>query len=101
MPVVDGLPVPVLAGQVAPGCTGPGPPEHSVDHLPVIDPSATPAGRTVRQQRLQPGPFGVRQVMSVKRDWSCPSAPPDRNLIQQTGPSRAWSGEAGEIESSS
>ena len=88
MPRVDGLPDPVLVGQIPPGCSGAGTPEDAVDDPAVFPPASAPTRCPIRQQRLQSGPFLVSQVMSVKGVAHTPSAPLDRNLIYQTGPSR-------------
>jgi hypothetical protein len=65
MPVVDGLPVPVGGRQVPPRRPCPSPPEHSVDHLPVIGPVPASSRRPVRQQRRQPIPLGIGQIMTI------------------------------------
>lgn len=50
-PLVDGLPRPAPLRQITPGGSGPQPPQHPVDHLPVITPrTATPVH--LRQQGL-------------------------------------------------
>jgi hypothetical protein len=61
MPVVDGLPVPVAGRQDV----GPDPEEHPVDDRPVIGPSAAPSW-VDRQQRGQPFPLGIGQVMTIQ-----------------------------------
>lgn len=60
---VDGLPWAEPRGQIAPGHPGPGVEQHPVDHPTMLAPPATasPAGR---QQWLQKGPFGIRQIPS-------------------------------------
>jgi hypothetical protein len=65
MPVVDGLPVPVVARQIPPGTAGAGPPQHPVDHRSMISPPPTPARRLIGQQRFQPGPLLLSQVMTI------------------------------------
>src|SRR5436305_7056938 len=72
MPIVGGLPVPILARQVTPGRPGPGPPEHSIKDQPVVHPAATSTRAPVGQQRLQPDPFLVSQVMAIKHKEDLP-----------------------------
>ena len=84
MPVVDGLPVPVLRWQVTPRHPTPRPPEHPVQHLPMISPTATAARRPVRQQRLQPSPLRIGQIMTIKHPSELPHPPA---LIHGTRPS--------------
>ena len=43
-----------------------GPPEHPVDHRAVIGPPATPLRGLVGQQRFQPGPFLIGQIVSIE-----------------------------------
>src|SRR6516162_1842188 len=62
MPVIDRLPVAEAFRQVAPRAPGPGPEEDPVDHQPVIIPPV-PLPRMPRQQRLQPRPFHITEVM--------------------------------------
>jgi hypothetical protein len=61
MPVIDGLPVAEAVRQVARRAPGPGP-EDPVDHHPVIIPPVPLAGM-LRQQRLQPRPFRITEIM--------------------------------------
>src|SRR5215212_7477013 len=75
MPVVDGLPRPVVRGYVAPWQTTAGPPEHPVDHRAVIGPPATPLRLLAGQQRLQPGPFLVGQIVSIEHTDGLPHPP--------------------------
>src|SRR5829696_5907084 len=75
MPVVDGLPVSVDRWHIPPRQTATGPPEHPVDHRPVIGPPATPTRGLDRQQRLQPGPLRVGQVMTIKHTLRLPHPP--------------------------
>src|SRR4029079_16962206 len=72
MPVVDGLPMPVVRGHVAPGQPAAGSPEHSVDHGAVIGPAPTPLRFLTGQQRLQPGPFLVGQIMTIEHETVLP-----------------------------
>src|SRR3954467_15837284 len=72
MPVVDGLPVPVVRGHVAPRQTTAGSPEHPVDHRPVIGPTTTPLRLLAGQQRLQPGPFLIGQIVSIEHSLGLP-----------------------------
>src|SRR6185312_491007 len=66
MAVVDGLPMPVVRGNVAPGQPAAGSPEHPVDHRTVIGPAPTSLRFLTGQQRLQPGPFLVGQIMTIE-----------------------------------
>src|SRR6185436_368128 len=75
MPVVDGLPRPVVRGYVAPWQSTAGPPEHPVDHGAVIGPPATPLRLLAGQQRLQPGPFLVGQIVSIEHADGLPHPP--------------------------
>src|SRR3954452_13299123 len=72
MPVVEGLPMPVVRGHVAPGQPAAGSPEHSVDHCAVIGPAPTPWRSLTGQQRLQPGPFLVGQIMTIEHETGLP-----------------------------
>src|ERR687889_630521 len=72
MPVVDGLPMSVNRWHVPPWQAAPGPPEHTVDHHSVIGPPATPARALVGQQRLQPGPLRVGQIMTIEHQLGLP-----------------------------
>ena len=85
MPPIDGFPVPVAGRKITPGSTSPGPPQHAVDDQPVIHPPAAPPRRPVRQQRLQPRPFLIDQIMTIKHDKVLPAHPPK---IHETRPSR-------------
>ena len=85
MPVIDGLPVPVATGQIPPRATRPRPPQHPVDHRPVIGPAPTPTRRAIRQQRLQPSPFPISQIMTIKHTDDLPDPPHE---IHGTRPSR-------------
>src|SRR5215207_2129135 len=72
MPVVDGLPVPVVRWHVAPRQPAAGPPEHPVDHRPVIGPTTTPLRLLAGQQRFQPGPFLIGQIVSIEHPLGLP-----------------------------
>src|ERR687894_1589268 len=72
MPVIDGLSVPVSTRQVPPRRATTGPPEHPVDHHPVIGPPSTPTRRAIGQQPLQPGPFLISQIMAIKHTDDLP-----------------------------
>ena len=72
MSVVDGLPMPVVRGNVAPGQPAAGSPEHPVDHRTVIGPAPTPLRFLTGQQRLQPGPFLVGQIMTIEHTDGLP-----------------------------
>jgi len=65
MPVIDGLPVPVLRGQVTPRAARPAPEQDPVDHHAVVIPAAT-LPRVRRQQRLQPRPLLIAQIMPIQ-----------------------------------
>jgi len=56
------LPVAEAFRQVAPRAAGPGPEEDPVDHQPVIIPAVLQP-RMPRQQRLQPCPLRITEVM--------------------------------------
>src|SRR5215207_10043461 len=66
MPVVDGLPTPERGRHVPPRNATTGPPEHPVEDRAVIGPPPTARRGLVRQQRLQPGPFLVGQIMTMQ-----------------------------------
>ena len=66
MPVVDRLPTPVLGGQIPPRQPAAGPPEHPVENLPMVSPLPATARRAVRQQRLQPSPLLIGQIVTIK-----------------------------------
>ncbi len=72
MPVVDGLPVPVLGRHVPPRHPTAGSPQHAVDHGPVIGPPSPPASCLAGQQRLQPSPFLVGQIVAIKHGSGLP-----------------------------
>ena len=63
MPVISGLPVPVLTRQITPAGTGPE--QDPVDHHPVIGPPPAPP-RIGGHHRQQPLPFLTGQVMPVQ-----------------------------------
>jgi hypothetical protein len=65
MAVVDRLPTPVGSRQIPQRRARPSPPQHPLDHLPMIPPRPTPARRPTRQQRLQSNPFHIGQVMTI------------------------------------
>src|SRR6266576_149236 len=65
MPVVHGLPVPVLSGQVTPRAPRPGAEEDPVDHRAVVVPPMPPP-RVSRQQRPQPRPLLITQIMPIQ-----------------------------------
>src|SRR5687767_1621965 len=75
MPAVQGAEVSVAGRHIPPRSPGPGPPQNPVDHLPVIEPPAPAARRPVRQQRLQPRPFGIGQVMPSEHGPGLPDPP--------------------------
>src|SRR5438034_842613 len=86
MPPIDGFPVPVTGPKITPGSTSPGPPQHAVDDQPVIHPPAATPRRPIRQQRLQPRPFLIGQIMTIKHDKVLPPHP---LKIRETRPSPA------------
>src|SRR5512144_512046 len=63
MPVVDGLPRAVPLGQIRPWAAGPDLMQHPVDHPAVLGPPP-PLPNINRQQRRQPGPLLVGQLMT-------------------------------------
>src|SRR3954468_22618053 len=75
MPPVQGSEVPVAGRNIPPWRPGPGPPQDPVDHLPVIVPPAPAARRPVRQQRLQPDPLRISQVMTIEHRPALPNPP--------------------------
>ena len=75
MPVVDGLPRSVVRGHVTPRQPASSPPEHSVDHRAVIGPSTTPLRGLIGQQRLQPSPFLIGQVVTIEHADGLPHPP--------------------------
>jgi hypothetical protein len=91
MPVIDGLPVPIATRQIPPRAPGPSPPQHPVDHRAVIGPAPTPTRRAIRQQRRQPSPFPISQIMTIKHTDDLPDPPQE---IHGTRPidrgSRLW-----------
>src|SRR5512140_1381923 len=84
MPSIDGFPVPVAGRKITPGSTSPGPPQTRVDDQPVIHPPAATPRRPVRQQRLQPRPFLIGQIMTIKHGKVLPAHP---LKIRETRPS--------------
>src|SRR6478672_4621720 len=90
MPVVDGLPGPERGRHVPPRDTTAGPPEHPVEHHAVIRPPPTPTRRLIGQQRLQPGPFLVSQIMTMQH---APGLPHPTLMIRGTRSS--WYGGPG------
>src|SRR3954451_5486205 len=86
MPAVQGAEVPVAGRHIPPRSSGPSPPQNLVDHLPVMEPPAPAARRPVRQQRLQPRPFGIGQVMPIEHGPALPDPPAQ---IGETRPSSA------------
>jgi len=65
MPVIDGLPVPKPLRQIPPWAAHPGPEQNPINHQPVIIPPV-PLPRMSRQQRLQPCPLRIAQVMPLQ-----------------------------------
>ena len=65
MPVINGFPVPESVRQIPPRAPGPGPVEDPVDHQPVIIPPV-PLPRMTRQQRFQPHPLAISQIMPLQ-----------------------------------
>src|SRR3954470_2908246 len=75
MPPVQGSAVPVAGRNTPPWRPGPGPPQDPVDHLPVIVPTAAAARRPVRQQRLQPDPLRISQIVTIEHRPGLPNPP--------------------------
>ena len=65
MPVIDRLPDPEPLRQIPPRAPGPGPEEDPIDHHPVVIPPV-PWPRMHRQQRLQPRPLHISQVVPLQ-----------------------------------
>src|SRR6185312_7354852 len=86
MPGVDALPVPVRARHIPPRRPRSGAPQHPVDHLAVVAPPATPTRRPIGQQRLQPCPLRVGQVMPIMHRRCLPDPSPK---IRETRPRRS------------
>src|SRR5215203_1398512 len=72
MPVVHGLPTPKRCRHVPPRDTTAGPPEHAVEDRAVLGPPPTPTRSLIGQQRFQPGPFVVGQIMTVQHAKDLP-----------------------------
>src|SRR3954463_6290935 len=72
MPVVDGLPRPERRRHIPPRHTTPRPPEHPVEHRAVVGPPPTPTRGLIRQQRLQPSPLLIGQVMTMQHTKDLP-----------------------------
>src|SRR5512142_694403 len=94
MPVVDGLPRAVPLGQIPPRAAGPHPMQHPVDHPAVIGPPP-PLPNIDRQQRHQPGPLLVGQLMTPQPLVILPthSQTNNRTVIYRTRPNpagQAW-----------
>src|SRR3954451_14815970 len=80
----EGSEVPVAGRNIPPWRPGPGSPQDPVDHLPVIVPTAAAARRPVRQQRLQPDPLRISQIMTIEHRPGLPNPPAQ---IGETRPS--------------
>ena len=65
MPVVNRLPVPELLREIPPRVARTGPAEDPVNHQPVVSPPM-PLPRMPGQQRLQPSPFIIGQLMPIQ-----------------------------------
>src|SRR4026209_1524213 len=85
MPGVDALPAPVRARHIPPRRPRSRAPHHPVDHLAVVAPPATPTRRPIGQQRLQPCPLRVGQVMPIMHRRCLPDPSPK---IRETRPSQ-------------
>src|SRR5215212_5215079 len=72
MPVVHGLPTPERCRHVPPRDTTTGPPEHAVEDHAVLRPPPTPTLSLIGQQRFQPGPFVVGQIMTMQHAKDLP-----------------------------
>ncbi|MGH3422784.1 MAG: hypothetical protein ACRDOD_24695, partial [Streptosporangiaceae bacterium] len=70
--------------QVAPRSPGPGPEEDPVDHQPVIIPPVS-LPRMRRQQRLQPRPFTIRQIVPYQPVPVHEGNPSGNDLPRSTG----------------
>jgi hypothetical protein len=68
MPVVHRLPIPIRTRQIPPRRPGPHPPQHPVDHGAMIGPPPSPPARHPRQQRLQPSPVLIAQIVSIMHE---------------------------------
>ena len=77
--VIDRLPVPITRRQVPPGSPSPRSPRHRINHQPVIHPPTTPTRRPIRQQRLQPRPLLMSQIMPIKHTQPSTKHPPPRS----------------------
>src|SRR3954451_12908672 len=86
MPPVQGSEAPLAGRNIPPWRPGPGPPQDPVDHLPVIVPTAAAARRPVRQQRLQPDPLRISQIVTIEHRPGLPNPPAQ---IGETRPSTA------------
>src|SRR3954463_6132672 len=75
MPPVQRSEVPVAGRNIPPWRPGPGPPQDPADHLPVIVPPAPAARRPVRQQRLQPDPLRISQIVTIEHRPGLPNPP--------------------------
>jgi hypothetical protein len=94
MSVIDGFPVPVATRQIPPRAPGPSPPQHPVDHRPVIGPASTPTRHAIRQQRRQPSPLPISQIMTIKHTDDLPD-PPQEIHGTRPSPRRAARGVGG------
>ncbi len=72
---MQGSEVPVAERNVPPWRPSPGPPQDPVDHLPVIIPTASAARRPVRQERLQPSPLRISQIVTIEHRPGLPNPP--------------------------
>src|SRR5215217_2543544 len=72
MPVVHGLPTPERCRHVPPRDTTTGPPEHAVEDHAVLRPPPTPTLSLIGQQRFQPDPFVVGQIMTMQHAKDLP-----------------------------
>src|SRR4051795_10903420 len=95
MAPVQGSEVPLAGGNIPPWRPGPGPPQDPVDHLPVIVPTAAAARRPVRQQRLQPDPLRISQIMTIEHRPALPNPPAQIGETRPSGPLRDTDGSAG------
>src|SRR3954462_10235559 len=84
MPPVQGSEVPGAGRNIPPWRPGPGPPQDPVDPLRVIVPTPAAARRRVRQQRLQPDPLRISQIMTIEHRPGLPNPPAQ---IGETRPS--------------
>src|SRR5262249_743438 len=100
MPVINGLPVPINTRQISPRHAIASPPEHPIDHHPVIRPPTTPTRTPIGQQWLQPSPLIISQIMTIQHAEDLPHPAPELHRprsspverVTGSGPRRYQSG---------